>query len=122
MAYRAQQINPLINPWVGLGAAAMVAALILGTLGVVAIYAPEAGRLGASDWAAVRFTVSQALLSAALSVLFAIPVAKALSRRRFFGRSLLITLLGAPFLLPVIVAVMGLLAVFGRSGWVSQML
>ena len=122
MAYRAQQINPLINPWVGLGAAAMVAALILGTLGVVAIYAPEAGRLGASDWAAVRFTVSQALLSAALSVLFAIPVAKALSRRRFFGRSLLITLLGAPFLLPVIVAVMGLLAVFGRSGWVSQLL
>ncbi|WP_375264928.1 thiamine/thiamine pyrophosphate ABC transporter permease ThiP [Planktotalea sp.] len=122
MAYRTQQIKPLINPWVGLGAAALVAALILGTLSVVASYAPEAGQLGASDWAAIRFTVSQALLSAALSVLFAIPVAKALSRRQFLGRSLLITLLGAPFLLPVIVAVMGLLAVFGRSGWVSQLL
>ncbi|MEP5152121.1 thiamine/thiamine pyrophosphate ABC transporter permease ThiP [Planktotalea sp.] len=118
MADRAQQINP----WFGVGAAALVAALILGTLGIVAFYAPDAGRLGPSDWAAVRFTVSQAVLSALISVICAIPVARALNRRRFFGRSLLITLLGAPFLLPVIVAVMGLLTVFGRSGWVSQLL
>ncbi|WP_085307600.1 thiamine/thiamine pyrophosphate ABC transporter permease ThiP [Planktotalea arctica] len=122
MAYRAQQIAPPIPSGFGLGAATLVAALILGTLGVVASRAPEAGQLGPSDWAAVRFTVSQAVLSAFLSVLFAIPVARALSRRRFRGRGLLITLLGAPFLLPVIVAVMGLLAVFGRSGWVSQAL
>ncbi|WP_293445412.1 thiamine/thiamine pyrophosphate ABC transporter permease ThiP [Planktotalea sp.] len=116
MAYRAQQINP----WFGVGAAALVAALILGTLGVVAFHAPNAAQLGPSDWAAIRFTVSQALLSALLSVVFAVPVARALSRRQFRGRGMLITLLGAPFLLPVIVAVMGLLAVFGRSGWVSQ--
>ena len=122
MAYRAQQINPLIPSGFGLGAATLVAVLILGTLGVVAWNAPDSGRLGPSDWAAVRFTVSQAVLSAALSVLFAIPVARALSRRQFIGRGVLITLLGAPFLLPVIVAVMGLLAVFGRSGWVSQFL
>lgn len=118
MADRAQQINP----WFGIGAAALVAALILGTLGVVAFSAPDAGRLSPSDWAAIRFTVSQALVSALISVLFAVSVARALSRRRFFGRSLLITLLGAPFLLPVIVAVMGLLSVFGRSGWLSQLL
>lgn len=118
MAYRAQQINP----WFGIGAAALIAALIFGTLGIVAWHAEDTGQLGLSDWAAVRFTVSQALLSALLSVLLAIPVAKALSRRQFLGRSLLITLLGAPFLLPVIVAVMGLLAVFGRSGWMSQAL
>ena len=31
-------------------------------------------------------------------------------------RGLLITLMGAPFILPVIVAVLGLLAVFGRAG------
>ena len=100
MAYRAQQINP----WVGVGAATLVAALILGTLGVVAWRAPDAGQLEPSDWAAIRFTVSQALLSALISVALAIPVARGLSRRQFFGRSVLITLLGAPFLLPVIVA------------------
>ncbi|KIN74295.1 Thiamin ABC transporter membrane component [Sulfitobacter guttiformis KCTC 32187] len=32
---------------------------------------------------------------------------------------MLVTLLGAPFILPVIVAVLGLLAVFGRNGWVN---
>ncbi|MGB7317656.1 MAG: thiamine/thiamine pyrophosphate ABC transporter permease ThiP [Planktotalea sp.] len=116
MAHSAQQINP----WFGVGAAAFVAALIFGTLGVVTWNAPDAGQLGASDWAAVKFTVSQAFVSALLSLVFAIPVARALSRRQFVGRSVLITLLGAPFLLPVIVAVMGLLAVFGRSGWISQ--
>jgi len=72
--------------------------------------------LGPADWAAIRFTISQALVSASLSCVLAIPVARALARRQFWGRSVLVTLLGAPFLLPVIVAVIGLLAVFGRNG------
>lgn len=72
--------------------------------------------LGPADWAAVRFSVTQALLSAIFSTLLAIPVARALARRRFGGRGLLITLMGAPFLLPAVVAVLGLLAIFGRSG------
>jgi thiamine transport system permease protein len=76
--------------------------------------------LGPADWAAVRFTVLQAALSAVLSVGLAIPVARALARRRFPGRGLLITLMGAPFLLPAVVAVLGLLAVFGRSGWLND--
>jgi len=58
-------------------------------------------------------------MSAVLSVVLAVPLARALSRRAFPGRSFLITLLGAPFLLPAIVAVMGLLAIFGRKGWVN---
>jgi len=72
--------------------------------------------LGPADWAAVRFSVTQALLSAAFSTLLAIPVARALARRRFPGRNALITLMGAPFLLPAVVAVLGLVAIFGRSG------
>lgn len=118
MAGRAQPVNP----WPGIGAAAVVAALILGTLLAVALRA-EAGRgLGPADWAALRFTLIQAVLSALLSVALAIPVARALARRRFRGRSVLIALLGAPFILPVIVAILGLLQVFGRSGWISDML
>ncbi|MFO1203362.1 MAG: thiamine/thiamine pyrophosphate ABC transporter permease ThiP [Tabrizicola sp.] len=76
--------------------------------------------LGLADWAAVQFSVTQALLSALFSTLLAIPVARALARRRFPGRSALITLMGAPFLLPAVVAVLGLLAVFGRSGVLNQ--
>ncbi len=78
--------------------------------------------LGPADWAAVRFSVTQAALSAAFSTLLAIPVARALARRRFPGRNLLVTLMGAPFLLPAVVAVLGLLAVFGRSGLINQAL
>ncbi|MEP2029811.1 MAG: thiamine/thiamine pyrophosphate ABC transporter permease ThiP [Paracoccaceae bacterium] len=106
----------------GISAAFFVAALILGTLMAVALRAEVGAGFGASDWAAVRFTVSQALVSATLSVVLAIPVARALARRQFVGRNVLVTLLGAPFILPVIVAVLGLLAVFGRSGWISQVL
>nr|WP_246525322.1 thiamine/thiamine pyrophosphate ABC transporter permease ThiP [Thalassovita aquimarina] len=77
---------------------------------------------GPADWAAVRFSITQATLSALFSVILAVPVARALARRQFPGRSLLITLLGAPFILPVIVAVLGLLAVFGRSGVLNSVL
>ncbi|MDN5786862.1 thiamine/thiamine pyrophosphate ABC transporter permease ThiP [Pseudorhodobacter sp.] len=78
--------------------------------------------LAPAELAALRFTLWQAVLSAGLSVALAIPVARALARRRFRGRDLLISTLGAPFILPVIVAVLGLLAVFGRAGWVNQTL
>ena len=101
---------------------ALLFALTFGTLGAVAWRAETITQLSAQDWAAVRFTILQALASAGISVALAIPVARALARREFPGRSLLITLLGAPFILPVIVAVLGLIAVFGRTGLVSQML
>jgi thiamine transport system permease protein len=61
----------------------------------------------------------QAALSALVSVLAAIPVARALARRRFTGRRVFVALMGAPFILPVIVAVLGLLAIFGRAGWLN---
>lgn len=101
--------------------AAAVLALLLGPLAVVLLQAGGAG-IGAADLAALRFTVMQAALSALASVVCAVPVARALARRRFVGRSLAISALGAPFLLPVIVAVLGLLAIFGRAGVVNTAL
>ena len=105
--------------------ARVLAVLLLGV--VVAPLVAVAWRgtglaLGPADWAAVRFTLLQAAVSAALATALAVPVARAIARRSFPGRGFLITLLGAPFLLPAVVAVLGLLAVFGRSGIVNQML
>ena len=99
-----------------------VLALSLGTLAIVAFRAEIGGSLGPAEWAAVRFTLLQASLSAAISIALAVPLARALSRRAFPGRGLVITLMGAPFILPVIVAVLGLLAVFGRAGLVNAAL
>jgi len=101
-------------------AALVVLALVLGTLGAVAWRAGGLGALQAADLSAARFTLAQALASATLSVAFAVPVARALHRRHFAGRGALIALMGAPFILPVVVAVMGLLAVFGRAGLLND--
>ena len=108
--------------WPGLLAGLFLCALILGPLAAVALRAGGGGWPMAADWAALRFTVLQAVLSAVISVALAVPVARALARRRFPGRGVLITLLGAPFILPVIVAVLGLLAVFGRGGVLNDAL
>lgn len=108
------------------GAAVLVAAVLLalnlGALGAVAWRAEGAASWGAADWAALRFTLWQALLSAVFSVALAVPVARALARRRFAGRGALIVLMGAPFILPVLVAVLGLLAVLGRNGLLNEAL
>lgn len=108
--------------WPGLLAGLFLCALILGPLAAVTWRAGGGGWPVAADWAALRFTVLQAVLSALISVALAVPVARALARRRFPGRGPLITLLGAPFILPVIVAVLGLLAVFGRGGVLNDLL
>jgi len=68
----------------------------------------------------VRFTLWQAILSTTLSVGLALPVARALARRdQFPGRRLLVTFLGLPVVMPVIVAVLGLVAVYGKSGLIN---
>ena len=107
---------------IGLGVAICVAALTLLPLGAVFLRAGGWPAFGPGDWDAVVFTVQQALASALVSCFLAVPVARALARRRFRGRGLLIALMGAPFILPVIVAVLGLVAVFGRSGVVNDFL
>ena len=93
-----------------------VAGLILApTLALV----PAGVALAPGDWGALRFSLLQAALSALASGLLAVPLARALARRRFPLRGLVLTLLGAPFLMPVVVAVIGLLTVWGRSGWLN---
>ncbi|WP_136439688.1 thiamine/thiamine pyrophosphate ABC transporter permease ThiP [Pacificoceanicola onchidii] len=103
-------------------AGSALALLTLGPIAVVLLRAEGFGSFRPGDLDAVRFTVWQAFLSALVSCLFAVPVARALARRRFPGRAVLVALLGAPFILPVIVAVMGLLAVFGGAGLVNTVL
>ncbi|WP_207100724.1 thiamine/thiamine pyrophosphate ABC transporter permease ThiP [Paracoccus shandongensis] len=106
----------------GAAAAAALALLIGGTLLAVAWAAQGLSGLGPWDWRAVWFTLWQAAVSATLSAGLAVPVARALARRRFPGRAALVTLLGAPFILPVIVAIMGLIAVLGRNGAINAAL
>ena len=65
----------------------------------------------------VWFTLWQAALSTALSVVPAIFVARALARHPAFpGRALILRLFALPLALPAIVAALGILALLGRAG------
>jgi thiamine transport system permease protein len=113
MAYRAQSLTSNLIGW---AAAGLLAVLTVGTLTAVALKGIGSYDLTAYDFSVFRFTVLQSLVSATLSVGFALPLARAISRQRFRGRKVLVTLLGAPFILPTIVAILGLTAIFGRNG------
>lgn len=106
--------------FVTLSAAVLLAGVVIIPVGAVLWRGGGFGSLGPGDYAALRFTLWQAAVSAGLSVLLAIPVARALARSAFPGRSMVIILMGAPFILPVIVAILGLLAVFGGGGMINR--
>ena len=73
--------------------------------------------------AIVRFTILQALLSMVLSIVPAVWIARAFARRSsFLGRSWLLSLLGLPIVLPPIVAVFAITAVYGYNGALNHVL
>lgn len=72
-------------------------------------------------WRVVRFSLWQALLSSGLSLLLAIPVASCLIHRQFYGRAALLQLFSVSMVVPTIVAILGLVVVYGRAGWFNQL-
>ncbi len=69
----------------------------------------------------VLFTIGQALLSTLLSVGLAIPVARALARRQAFpGRDVLLRLFSLPLVMPTLVAILGIVAIYGKSGLLNR--
>ena len=65
---------------------------------------------------AVIVTLKTTLVAQAAILLFGTPTAWFLATRRFPGRSVLVTLVELPFVLPPAVAGIGLLVAFGRVG------
>ncbi|EIY5013472.1 thiamine/thiamine pyrophosphate ABC transporter permease ThiP [Klebsiella quasipneumoniae] len=124
MATRRQPLN-LSGLLPGLFAATLLCAVALAAFLALWFSAPGAGwRTVFSDsylWHVVRFSFWQASLSALLSVGPAIFLARALYRRRFPGRTLLLRLCAMTLILPVLVAVFGILSVYGRQGWLASL-
>jgi thiamine transport system permease protein len=69
-----------------------------------------------SLWPVLYFTVKQAFLSTLISIALGLPLALALNRREFFGKRLLLNICAIPQSLPAIVAVLGLVSIYGQSG------
>ena len=68
----------------------------------------------------LRFSLMQAALSTLASLALGAPLALALARRDFPGRPLVLKAMTIGFVTPVIVAVLGIVAVHGRGGWINQ--
>ena len=106
---------------VALWAAACVALSFL-LLPIVAIFSEltlgelRAGLTSEVARDALRVTLETNLVAMALIVLFGTPTAYLLASRDFRGRTLLVTLVELPLVLPPAVAGIGLLAAFGRLG------
>lgn len=65
-----------------------------------------------------QFSLWQAFLSTLLSVGLAIPVARAFAHFGSFPfRHLLLRLFGLPLVVPAVVAVLGIVSVYGSDGW-----
>lgn len=73
--------------------------------------------LSANVWHLLRMSSIQAALSVLFSLLVGAPAAVALYRVSFRGKKLAIALLSAGLVLPTIIVAFGLLAVWGRAGW-----
>lgn len=99
-----------------LGGALLALALAAPTLNPAAILADT------YLWQVAGFTLWQAGLSALLSVGLAIPLARALARRSFPGRHMLLRAFAVCAVLPSIVVVLGIVSVHGRAGWANQAL
>lgn len=72
--------------------------------------------------AAIRLTLLVALIAVPLNVVFGLAAGWALTRFRFRGKSLLITLIDLPFSVSPVVAGLVLILLFGSQGWFASTL
>ncbi|MGJ3262260.1 MAG: thiamine/thiamine pyrophosphate ABC transporter permease ThiP [Salinarimonas sp.] len=100
-------------------ALAGLAALAFGALIAAAQDRPSVLALDAYLRRILVFSLAQAALSTALSLGLGAALALALARRRFPGRELALAALGAAAVMPAIVVVFSVVAVYGRSGWLA---
>ncbi len=110
------------------GAAALAALALLVGGAIIGLLVVPDGRSG-GPWiddyvlGVLRFTALQAFLSAAFSLALAVPAARAMARRQAFpGRTVLLRLLGLPMVVPTVVGVLGIVAIYGRSGLANDLM
>ena len=126
----AQRARPLSrSAWsplparLALGGIALLVGGALAGLGAQALLQPSGlkGLMTPYLWSVFRFTILQAALSTAISLALALPLARALSRHPDFpGRTAILNLFTVPLIIPALVAAVGLLTLYGRSGWFAD--
>ena len=68
----------------------------------------------------VLWSLAQAAITCVLALLIGLPVAWVLARLEFPGRAMVLRLLMLPFVVPTLVAALGVLALWGPRGWLGE--
>jgi thiamine transport system permease protein len=128
----AEQRGAIAGPAVGADALGVSVALLLAILvgaALLMLFAQageaEIGALLGSAYVRhiLRFTLIQACVSTLLSAAFGVLVARAFAREANFpGRRALLGLMSLPIVLPSLVAVFGIIAIYGQNGWLARAL
>ncbi len=81
-------------------------------------------RLFSTDYyiGTLLFTIYQAVLSTAATLVLALPCAYVVARYRFAGKSLLLSLATLPFVLPTVVVALAFMSLLGRRGLLNDLL
>lgn len=120
MARHRQSVG--LPPVALIGSGAAVALGAAATL-VFALLLVTGGAGGAPHWdyifRVLGFTFYQALLSVLLALSAAVPMTRALARRDFPGRRLLVRFCALPMVMPTIVGIFGIVAVYGGTGYLA---
>lgn len=66
------------------------------------------------------WSLAQAAITCVLALLLGVPLAWVLARLEFAGRASVLRLLMLPFVVPTLVAAMGVLALWGPRGWLGE--
>jgi thiamine transport system permease protein len=106
---------------VAIAIAVLIAALLI-ALSVAGQRFPGTGSNAPDIRHLLTMSVIQAGLSTILSILAGLVLAWTLDRLRFPGRGLVIGLLSTALVMPSLVIVSGLLAIWGRNGWINALL
>jgi len=104
---------------VGIGIAGLIV-LVLWSIATTAASEPG-GQSRVDVPGLLVMTATQAGLTTVLSLAVGIAVAWALNRLRFPGRDLIVGLFASAIVTPGIIVAFGLLAIWGRSGWVAEL-
>lgn len=97
---------------------ALVAVAPAFSRGFAGVLSLSAGRLGA----ALRFTLTEALLSSLAAVAVGLPAAFLVARRDFPGRRFLLSLSGVPLCVPPVIIALAFVLFYGRQGYLNAFL
>ena len=92
----------------------------IGSIIVLAIHSEYNTLITSYETQVITFTLYQAFLSAVISLLIAIPIARAIHRNNFFCKKLIISVIGILFVLPILVVILAVINVFGINGIANQ--